>query len=147
MNKAVISVVAVVVLAVGGFLVFHKSDKSSSETNAPASSTPAATTPASTAPAASGTNQKAIATIAYVNNGFSPSSLTVKAGDKVTFKNTSSQAIQVQSNPHPTHTDDQDLNVGVIASGQSITITVSQTGTFGYHNHLDSSQGGSITIQ
>lgn len=141
MNKTIISVPVVIILAVGGFFVFHKSSSNNSTT------TPNTTTPSTTTPASPSANQTAAATITYSDKGFSPSSVTVKAGDKVMINNTSSQAVQVQSNPHPVHTDDSDLNVGAVGAGKSTTFTVSQKGTFGYHNHLDPAQGGTITIQ
>jgi hypothetical protein len=40
-----------------------------------------------------------------------------------------------------------DLNVGLVAAGQSKTFIVTKTGTFGFHNHLNPSQKASITIQ
>lgn len=85
--------------------------------------------------------------ITYTNNGFSPSSLTVKSGDSVTINNSSDSSIQIQSNPHPIHTDNDELNVGVIAAGKSATFKLTKTGTWGYHNHLNTSETGSIIVQ
>lgn len=136
MTKAIVAIIAVILVAAGGYLATHKNkavptvnSQSSSQSTAAQNSTVAA------------------ATITYDGSSFSPSSITVKSGDKVEIKNTSSSDVQFQSNPHPIHTDDTDLNVGVVGPGQSSTFTVTKTGTFGYHNHLDPSQGGSITIQ
>lgn len=136
MNKVVIIVVAIILIAGGGYLAVHKNkaaSSTSSQTNSQGSN--------------SGQNAVVAATITYDSSGFSPASVTVKSGDKVEIKNTSSNDVQVQSNPHPLHTDDPDLNVGVISAGQSTTFTVTKTGSFGYHNHLDPSQTGKITIQ
>ncbi len=141
MNKAIISVLIVAVIAIGGYFVLHKSS-SNNNTSTPSTSAPAATTPTS-----SNASQKIAATITYSNSGFSPSSITVKSGDTVAIKNTSPQSLQFQSNPHPLHTDDPDLNVGIVESGRSTTFTATQKGAFGYHNHLDPAQGGTITIQ
>lgn len=91
-------------------------------------------------------NQAVAATITYSTSGFSPTSIVVKSGDTVAIKNASSQALQMDSNPHPTHTDDTDLNVGSVPVGQTITFTVTKKGTFGYHNHFNPSDTGSITI-
>lgn len=128
-------------LAIGIILVAtHKSNDQAATDNStttPPSSTN--TTPADQAAAA--------ATITYSSSGFSPNSVTVKSGDSVLIKNTSSQAIQLDSDPHPIHTDDPELNVGVIEPGQSVTIKVVAKGTHGYHNHLDSSQTGKIIVQ
>lgn len=142
MKAFIIGLVVIVVLG-GGYLVLHKNNTKTS-TNSSQPSTSAT----SSAPAASSSNTKpAAATITYDGSSFSPNSITVKSGDTVAIKNTSSSDVQVQSNPHPTHTDDSDLNVGLISAGQTTTFTVTKTGSFGYHNHLDPSQQGKITIQ
>lgn len=93
------------------------------------------------------TNQPAAATITYSSSGFSPALTTVKAGDAVAFVNKDNTEIQVDSNPHPVHTDDTDLNVGPIEPGATKTVTVTKKGTFGFHNHLEPSDTAQITIQ
>ncbi len=49
--------------------------------------------------------------------------------------------------PHPIHTDDPDLNVGTVKPGESMTFTVTKTGEYGYHNHLNPSDKGRITVE
>ena len=115
--------------------------KSSTKTTTPTSNQSQSSTSSSTP------SQSAADTITFDGNQFSPATLTVKAGTMVTIKNTSSQDVQMQSNPHPSHTDDSDLNVGLVAAGQSKTFTVTKKGTFGYHNHLDPGIQGKITIE
>lgn len=92
-------------------------------------------------------DSQATATITYSDSGFSPSLTTVKAGDTVAIKNTSSGDLQFDSDPHPVHTDDTELNVGTVAPGQTSTFTVTTKGTFGFHNHLNPGDKASITIQ
>lgn len=137
MTKAIVAIIAVILIAGGGYLATHKNK------TAPAASSQSS----SQSSAAQNSTAAAAATITYDGNSFSPSSITVKSGDKVEIKNTSSTDVQFQSNPHPLHTDDTDLNVGLVSAGQSATFTVTKTGTFGYHNHLNPDQGGTITIQ
>ena len=96
---------------------------------------------------ASQSSSQATATITYSDSGFSPSLTTVKAGDTVAIKNTSSGDLQFDSDPHPVHTDDTELNVGTVAPGQTATFTVTTKGTFGFHNHLNPGDKASITIQ
>jgi plastocyanin len=93
------------------------------------------------------TNASVAATITYSNSGFSPATTTVKAGDTVAIKNTSSSTMQLDSDPHPVHTDDADLNVGEVAPGQTKTFVVTHKGTFGFHNHLASSNTAKITVE
>ena len=135
----IVTIVVIVVLA-GGYAVYH-----SRKTVTPAG--PTTTGSSSNTPTSSTPTKQAAATITYSDNGFSPASTTITSGQSVTFVNSSSSTIQVDSDPHPAHTDDTDLNVGTIAAGQSKTITVTKRGTFGIHNHLDASNRASVTIQ
>lgn len=136
MGKSVLAIIAAVIIIGGGYLVFHKSPNKT-----------ATTTSSQSQSSNSSTSQSAPNTIAYDGNKFSPATLTIKSGTMVTIKNTSSEDLQFQSDPHPTHTDDSDLNVGVVAPGQSKTFTVTNKGTFGYHDHLNPSEKGTITIE
>lgn len=137
MKRLVLAAVIVLILiAVGAWFILKPGQKTSNTNTQTSQNT-----------SSGGSSQNAPDTIVYDGNGFSPSTLTVKAGTKVTIKNTSSEALQMDSNPHPVHTDDTDLNVGAVDPGGSQAFTVTKTGTFGYHNHLDPSQQGTIIIQ
>ena len=85
--------------------------------------------------------------ITYTDSGFSPAQVSVKAGDAVTFKNDSKASVQVNSAPHPAHTQFPELNVGSIAAGESKTVTFTTAGTKKYHNHLNPSQTGTIVVE
>lgn len=144
LTKAIAGVVIVAVLAIGGYFAFHKGSPGSlygGNNNGGGSA------PSSQAPAAGGGNQSVAATITYTDSGFSPQTVTVKAGDKILIKNGSSAPMEFDSDPHPIHTDDPELNEGVIEPGASATITVNVKGTHGYHNHLDPSQTGTIIVE
>lgn len=129
-RSIIIGLVAVVIVGVGGYFIFARNN--SAPTNNSTTSS---------------TSQQAAATITYSGSGFSPSTTTVKSGDTVAIKNTSSSDMQLASNPHPVHTDDSDLNVGVVGAGQTKTFTVTKKGTFGFHNHLNPSDTATITIE
>lgn len=136
MNKSVLAIITAVVIIGGGYLVLHKSSNKTATTTSNQSQSSSSTT-----------NQSAQNTIAYDGNKFSPATLSVKSGTVVTIKNTSSENLQFQSDPHPTHTDDPDLNVGAVASGQSKTFTATMKGAFGFHDHLNPSEQGKITVE
>jgi plastocyanin len=149
MKTILIVIAAILILGGGAFALTRKSDKpaatntttsTNTDTNS-ASDSPAASTPTQT------DDQNSATTITYTDSGFSPKTMTVKSGTTVTIKNASSGPLQFDSNPHPEHTDNPELNVGVIASGQSKTFTVTKTGTFGYHNHLNDSDRGTIVVE
>jgi plastocyanin len=146
MQKAIIAIVAVVIIGGGSYLVLHKnSDKDSNKSN---SQTGQPSYPSGSSSQASTSNsQPAAATITYSDNGFSPATVTVKAGDTVAIKNTSSRDVQFDSDPHPNHTDNEDLNVGIVNPGQTMTFKVTKTGSHGYHNHLNPGDIGTIVVQ
>ena len=142
--KALIAGLIAIVIIGGGYLVFHKSPSKTPAANSSTSQPPSsnsATDQSSNPPAAS-----SAATITFDGSQFSPATLTVRSGSTVTIKNASSQDLQMDSNPHPIHTDDTDLNVGLVSAGQSKTFTATKTGSFGYHDHLDPGIMGQITI-
>src|SRR3989344_7254139 len=85
--------------------------------------------------------------ITYTDSEFSPAQVSVKVGDTVTFKNDSNAAVQVNSVPHPAHTQFPELNIGTIATGESKTVTFTTAGTKKYHNHLSPSQNGTIVVE
>ena len=76
-------------------------------------------------------------TITINTTGVSPATLTVSRGTQVTFVNNDVQSHDMQSDPHPEHTDCPELaQVGFIVPGQR-----KQTGNLniarscGYHDH------------
>jgi len=83
----------------------------------------------------------------YTNSGFQPTSITLKSGGTITFKNSSGSTIQVDSNPHPEHTDNPDLNAGLIGPGQSKTLTLTRTGAWRIHDHLNASHQATVTVE
>jgi len=92
------------------------------------------------------------ATITISNNAVSPSTVTIAVGQSVTIVNNDNRAHEMNSNPHPVHTDCPSINnVGLLQPGQSkSTFGFSGTGTCGYHDHNQSdttSLQGRIVIQ
>jgi len=69
----------------------------------------------------------------------------------VTFINNDSQPHDMDSNPHPEHTDCPPLNVGFIAAGaQGVTQNLNTARTCGFHDHNQPSNTafqGTIRIQ
>ena len=90
-------------------------------------------------------------TITLTSSGASPRDITVAVGSRVTFVNNDSQPHDMDSNPHPEHTDCPPLNVGFIAAGQQgITQNLTTARTCGFHDHNQPSNTafqGTIRIQ
>ena len=91
------------------------------------------------------------ATITITSAGVSPKAVTVAAGSRVTFVNNDSRPHDMNSNPHPEHTDCPEINVGFISAGASgTTQNLTRVRTCGYHDHNQpdvTALQGTITIQ
>ncbi len=90
-------------------------------------------------------------TIAFTDSGFDPISTAVKSGGEITWTNNSKSTVEIGSNPHPGHTDNQDITgnkfVIELAPGESSTVTVTKSGTFGFHDHLKPSFKGTVIVK
>lgn len=152
MKKSYVVLIIVVILAaIGGAIALTKNSDNNSTTNGyQAKSSPQKKTNSASGiskATTAGNTQTASAAITYSDSGFSPSTLTVKSGDKVVIKNTASDELQFNSDPHPSHTEDTELNIGSVSAGQEQSFTITMTGSFGYHNHLNPSEKGMIVVQ
>jgi len=135
--KIVIALVFVIVLA-GAIMMFSKKD---SNTTTGGSSN-------SSSSGDSGSSSSDVAmVITYDGSSFSESTDSIKAGQSVKVVNNSSAALDFDSDPHPVHTDNTELNAGDIEPGDSKTFTIDKKGTWGYHNHRNASQHGEITVK
>ncbi|MEZ4210425.1 MAG: cupredoxin domain-containing protein [Patescibacteria group bacterium] len=86
--------------------------------------------------------------VSYDGSGFSPVDVTLKVGDKIRFVNESDKSVWPAANPHPIHTSVPGLDSGrALAKGESFEFEFKSAGSFGFHNHLNPSQGGSILVQ
>jgi uncharacterized membrane protein YdfJ with MMPL/SSD domain len=143
-TKVIVAIVVVAVVGAGAALVFGKKDEnknSSSQTSGTSQTT-------GQSQSEQNTDEGSVAsTITYNGSSFSVSASSVDSGSKVKIVNDSSEDLDFNSDPHPVHTDNPELNAGDIAPGDSTAITLTTKGTWGFHNHLNSSQHGEITVQ
>ncbi|HEY0948289.1 MAG TPA: hypothetical protein VGE53_02280 [Candidatus Paceibacterota bacterium] len=164
MNAKVIWIVLVLIGIIGiGWLAFG------SRAGAPADTQTATTTEMTRgeepAPIIDGEDGgPAFAVVTLTDSGFTPSTLTVNAGETVRFINESSRGMWVGSDDHPTHTDydgtatrehcangmatngtfDQCASVN---KGDYWDYTFERAGSFGYHNHVGASNTGTIVVR
>lgn len=91
------------------------------------------------------------ATITITSNGMAPGSASINAGQSITLVNNDTRAHQISSNPHPSHTDCAQLNLGTLNPGQSRTSDAFPSArTCGYHDHNDPNNGlwmGTLTVR
>lgn len=96
----------------------------------------------------SSTPDEADVTITYDGSSFSLSANGVKSGGTVKVMNTSSgKNLDFESDPHPAHTNNTELNAGAIQPGKSAVFTLEKKGKWGFHNHLNASQKGELTVE
>ena len=86
------------------------------------------------------------------NGAVSPSSVTITRGQSVTFVNNHTAPHDMNSDPHPQHTDCQEINaVGFLQPGQTKqTNALPNARTCGFHDHANpntASLRGQIVIQ
>lgn len=76
-------------------------------------------------------------TFTIANNAVSPRELTVARGTRVTFTNNDNRPHDMNSDPHPEHTDCREMDsVGFLPPGQSAqTAPLNTARTCGFHDH------------
>lgn len=93
----------------------------------------------------------ATTTITITAAGVNPKTVTINAGDTITWVNSDSVQHQPSSNPHPQHTDCPALNVNPLNPGQSAqTAALTTRRTCGFHDHLADTNAnfqGTVTVQ
>lgn len=85
-------------------------------------------------------------TITFTDEGFSPATYSAKVGQAVRVDNKSSMQVQFSSDDHPTHTGEPELNLDVLAPGESASFTPTKAGTWGFHDHLHDQYTGTLEV-
>lgn len=144
MSKIII-IIVVAIVAIAGYLLFKSP-----------SMTPTSDLTLELAPVAQEMPSAEQNVIIYADAGYSPTSLSVKTGATVTFKNEGSQAMWPASAIHPTHKI-YPTTGGCIGStfdaceeiqpGDSWSFQFDIAGTWKYHDHLNPSSTGIIVVE
>lgn len=170
-NKATYIVIAIVVILVGGYLLYDRNHQAQApivnEQSSPIvnnnqvsanSNLDIANPPANqTAPATNSNNhfsnetdvtgQNKVVEVDFNGTSFSPSTINIKAGDTVVFKNKSNNDFWPASNPHPIHTDYPGFDaLGPVGPGKIYQFIFSNVGSWGYHDHLNPAVHGTVVV-
>jgi plastocyanin len=98
------------------------------------------------------------ATVTYNGDSFSPKTVTIAKGGKVTFTSTGGN-MWVAADEHPTHTeyagtsrqqhcpDTAGTAFDQCGPGTSYSFTFSKAGTWDYHDHLNSNLEGTVIVK
>lgn len=90
-----------------------------------------------------------VATVTYTNNGFVPSVIEVRAGDRVDFINQSNKALWVTADLHPTAKTQNypEFDQGkTISNGGTYTFVFTKIGVWGYKNLNDPTHLGAVSV-
>lgn len=145
MNRTALGVIIAIILVVlvGGLVWYSMTQQT--ELPQPNTATPT-TSPRDTTTNTEGETDQDVSVITYTDNGFSPSTLTVKAGDTITIKNDAESPVQFSSDDHPTHREHPEINMQVLQPGGERQLTIAEPGTYMYHDHLDPNHTGTIIV-
>lgn len=153
MNEKIVGIIAVIIVVVGGWYLLKGTPASAPETPTEEAQTTTNTTTTTT------TITGVI--IVYTDQGFSPANINVPLGTTVTFVNQSSKNMWVASAMHPAHTVYSGTTLSQHcpdttnsafdeckgdAPGASYSFTFNKEGTWKYHDHIDATKFGSITV-
>lgn len=140
-NLVVTTVVVILVLGLGWwFLTRSQKTEQQPAYQAPPASSPQVSASPSASPAAKNI-------VKIESAGFVPQNITVKAGEMVTWVNNDSVNHNVNSVVHPTHLVYPPLNLGLIKPGEEKSLSFPKAGTYKYHDHLNPSVTGSVTVE
>lgn len=142
-RNTAVAVIVVLILVAGGYLLMRP--QTTTNPTPDAKSTPAPTASSATEGAMMEEKEENMVTIS--SSGFSPKDITIKAGEAVTWTNSDSADHAVNSAPHPTHTIYPSLNLNTIKSGEKKSLTFPDAGTYKYHDHLNPTLFGSVTVE
>ncbi len=131
MNNKVIIGIVVLVIIVGAFLLMKSQYGTTQQQNMPSQTQTNTIT---------GTSTTANNAVTIQNMAFSPATLTVKVGDKVTWTNQDTVG-------HSATADDASFDTGVLAQGQSGSATFTKAGTYAYHCKVHPSMQATIIVQ
>jgi len=132
-KKVIIGIVVVVIIVIGAVMLMNKNGSSSMQM-----SMPSPTAQTQTKNANQSTAGKNAVTIQ--NFAFSPATITIKAGEKVTWTNQDSIG-------HSATADNGSFDTGVLQQGQSGNVTFSKTGTFTYHCSVHPNMKATVIVQ
>lgn len=170
----ILALVIVVVIVGGGFgayALMHRETPGTQEEMTEATSgtseeipTPTDTTPSATVEAGVSVGTSAPVTVTYTDQGFSPKSVSVAVGSNVKFVNNSTHSMWVASDVHPTHAKYDGTSTSqhcvsgsatggtfdectAITPGTVYTFAFAKAGSFTYHNHVQASDSGIVTVK
>ena len=142
MNKILLVIIALIAILGAFTFLGNKKTTPATSTQQSESMKPKETTkPVVTQPS------NPVVNVVLTDTGFLPKDITVKAGTRVIWVNKSGKAATVNSDDHPTHRLYSFLNLGEFVDDSSVQVVIEKAGKYSYHNHLNASEIGTVTVE
>lgn len=87
------------------------------------------------------------ATITYTGKGFEPDAAAIPVNSYIRVRNRSIRMLKFMSDPYNQNSAEPELNKGEIKPGDSVKFFITQKGAWGFHNALDPSETGQLTVR
>lgn len=94
-----------------------------------------------------GSTQPQNVAVSIENNAVNPASVTISVGDTVVWLNKDQAKHHISSDPHPSHTALPGLESADLSNNETYSFKFTQTGTWGYHDHLNPSIKGTVIVK
>jgi plastocyanin len=164
--RIIITIIIIALILIGGYLFFWKEKgkevmQSQSPVEQQITNQPEEI-PTKERATEEGTGEEEIYVVSYTDSGYSPSTITIKKGETVTFKNESSRSMWPASAVHPSHRVYSGTSLEEhcpdtagtafdackgYSPGQSWSFKFDKVGTWKYHDHLNPSATGTIIVE
>jgi len=168
-TNTIITVIVLIVIAVGGYFYFTAKDAQAPENGDAAMMDNEGAMVEDNMSGETVTDENSMeeaevqtVVVMYTDNGYEPATVTISQGGTVTFINQSSRDMWTATAIHPTHTVYPGSDIkkcdtapegtlfdacGGIAPGGSFSFTFNESGEWGYHDHLNPRSTGKIVVQ
>lgn len=160
--KYAIAVVVIILLVVAGVFFVNSTSRSPQPTQQTNTQNPTVTQAIEQSNPSTESAMMGKTVIKLTNEGFVPNSVTIKQGEAVTFENDSDNPMWVASAVHPAHSayDGTTLKEHCAnpttttfdeckgePKGTSYSFTFTKVGKWAFHDHLQPTFFGSVTVQ
>jgi plastocyanin len=165
MNKTIIIIALVAIVLLGGYFLFFKGKFR----QAPSFPSPSFEQPTTSPPIIEeqpteeeSAGEEMVNVVSYTDSGYSPSTIKIKKGETVTFKNESSRSMWPASAVHPSHRVYSGTSLeehcpdtsgtafdackGYLP-GENWSFRFDKVGNWRYHDHLNPSATGTIIVE
>ncbi|MBI4093930.1 hypothetical protein HY417_03120 [Candidatus Kaiserbacteria bacterium] len=157
--KNFIWALAIVVILGGGYLLWQGNAQNEGVAATPSPSpTPIVSPEPTPTPAPAPRGAPMTAAVTYSGTSFSPSEVTIKKGGTVTWQSVSGGQMWVASAQHPSHMiyggttrqehcpDASRTAFDQCAGGGEYSFTFQKVGTWNYHDHMNATVFGKVTV-